>query len=109
MSERIATFADFWPYYLREHSRPVCRYLHYLGTVAAWGMLALGITASPWFYLGIPFAGYGPAWVGHFFIEHNKPATFKYPIWSLLADYRMFFSAMTGNLRQELQRALDES
>ncbi len=104
MSERISSFAEFWPYYLGEHRNPVCRGLHYVGTIAAWGVLALGIFVSPWWLLAIPFAGYGPAWVGHFFVEHNNPASFGYPLWSLMGDYRMFALAVTGRLGRELER-----
>ncbi len=103
---RFATFAEFWPYYLTEHSRFACRVLHYIGTIGSLAGLVLGIVVSPWWLLAIPFLGYGPAWIGHFFIEKNKPATFDYPLWSLLADYRMFGLAMTCRLRRPLEQAL---
>lgn len=109
MSERIRSFGEFWPYYLGEHSRPLCRALHYVGTVASWGALLLGIFISPWWLIAIPVAGYGPAWIGHFAIEKNKPATFGYPLWSLRADYRMFGLAVCGRLGPELSRAVSAS
>ena len=105
MTERIQSFDEFWLYYLREHSLAACRGLHYVGTVASWVMLGVGIVVSPWWLLAIPVAGYGPAWTGHFLIEKNKPATFGYPLWSLAADYRMFALGMTGRLGPELTRA----
>lgn len=106
MAQRIQTYAEFWPYYLREHSQPGCRKLHYIGTVCAVVALAAAIFVSPWWLLAIPLVGYGPAWIGHFVIEKNKPATFGYPLWSLVSDYRMFGLAVTGRLGSEIDRAV---
>jgi hypothetical protein len=105
MAQRIQTFDEFWLYYLREHSRPASRALHYLGTACAMAALLAGIFVSPWWLLAVLVVGYGPAWIGHFVIEKNKPATFKYPLWSLVSDYKMFGLAITGRLTPELQRA----
>ena len=105
MAERIATFDEFWLYYLREHSKVSCRATHYAGTAASLVTLALAIAVSPWFLFLVPVAGYGPAWFGHYVIEKNRPATFDYPLWSLLADYKMFGLAIVGRLRPELERA----
>ncbi len=79
--------------------------LHYAGTTCALVAVAAAIAVSPWWLVAVPFLGYGPAWIGHFVIEHNKPATFGYPVWSLLSDYRMFGLAIAGRLRPELDRA----
>ncbi len=106
MSERYRTFAEFWPYYLREHSQPGCRALHYVGTVCSMGAIVAGFVVSPWFFLAALVVGYGPAWIGHFGIEKNKPATFGYPFWSLISDYRMFALAVSGRLGPELERAM---
>ncbi len=105
MTERIPTYAEFWPYYLREHSLPITRWLHFLGTSVA---VSLGVTAALTgkAYL-VPFAlvsGYGFAWVSHFTLERNRPATFTYPLWSLVSDFRMFFLFVTGRLGSELRR-----
>jgi len=107
MAEReYNTFGAFWPFYLREHSDPRTRALHYVGSTLALGCLALALLLmDPWFLLGMPLSGYFFAWVAHFAIEHNRPATFTYPLWSLLADYRMFFLFLAGRLEPELVRA----
>ncbi len=105
MADRIATFSEFWLYYLREHSKVACRVTHYVGTAASLAVFALAIFVSPWFLPLALVAGYGPAWFGHFVIEKNRPATFDYPRWSLIADYKMFGLALIGRLRPELERA----
>ena len=105
-NRRIETYADFWPYYLQEHSRPATRAIHYVGTgLSTASIVAAFITGNWWFALGALIGGYGPAWIGHFFIEHNRPATFTYPLWSLLSDYRMTFRWLTGRLGGDLARA----
>ncbi len=102
----ITNYRDFWPYYLREHAKPETRAIHYLGTGLATGSLAaLLITGNIWFLPVMLVAGYGPAWFGHFFVEHNRPATFTYPFWSLISDFRMAFVWATGRLGPELAKA----
>ena len=100
------SFAEFWPFYLREHSRPATRALHYAGTTLVI-LLAAGAIASgdPRLMIALPIAGYGFAWASHAAVEHNRPATFKYPLWSLAADFRMFFLWLTGRIGRELQAA----
>ena len=107
MAERTYTsFAEFWPFYLREHSRPATRRLHYIGTalVIALAIAAL-LTRNWWLLIALPIAGYFFAWIAHFRVERNRPATFTYPLWSLVADFRMFFLWISGRLKPELERA----
>lgn len=105
-TERYTCFADFWPFYLREHARPGTRALHYVGTtlVVALGIAALA-TGNGWLFAAMPLAGYFFAWVAHFAHEKNRPATFTYPLWSLRADFRMWFLWLTGRLGPELDVA----
>lgn len=62
------------------------------------------VFGNPWLVLLGAVLGYGPAWVGHFFIEHNRPATFKYPLWSLASDFKMFLYFVTGRMGAEMER-----
>ena len=104
--ERIKTYSDFWPYYLQQHSRPQTRAIHFLGTgLAVFSILALIVTFNPWFVPLALVAGYGPAWIGHFFVEKNRPATFTYPLWSLFSDFRMAWDWLSGTLSEELHKA----
>ena len=105
MSEGFKSFEDFWPYYLSEHAKPVTRALHFAGTGAGLVLLLVSlISGNYWLLLVALTCGYGPAWVGHFFVEKNRPATFRHPLWSLVADFRMFFFFITGRLGNELRR-----
>ena len=102
----LTTYRDFWPHYLQEHAQPRTRMFHFVGTSLATLFAAAAIvTADAWF---VPLAlvfGYGPAWAAHFFIEHNLPATFTHPLWSLISDYRMRWAWMSGRLDEELAKA----
>lgn len=103
--ERFTSFAAFWPYYLREHSCPQTRALHYLGTSLVVLIGIAAIVTEHWAWLvATPIAGYFFAWVGHYTIERNRPATFTYPVWSLAADFRMWGLWLIGRLKPELER-----
>jgi hypothetical protein len=103
---RIASFADFWPYYLREHSKPATRALHYAGTTLVLACLVAGIVTGHWrLFVLMPVCGYLFAWIAHFTIERNRPATFQYPLWSLAADFVMYGCWVSGRMGRELTRA----
>jgi hypothetical protein len=99
------TFAEFWPFYVREHSRPLTRGLHYIGTTGVIASVLAAVTVGPLKLLALaPLFGYGFAWAGHFFVEHNRPATFKHPLWSLAADFVMYGKMLRGQMAQEARR-----
>ncbi len=103
---RFQSFAEFYPFYLNEHSKPVCRGLHYVGSSLVLVILAYALLSAQWSLLWwLPVAGYGFAWVGHFFVEHNRPATFKYPFYSLAADWVMLKDFLSGQLAAKLLAA----
>ena len=105
MSQRKASYAEFWPFYLQEHAQPRTRTFHYIGTSLVIAIAAIAIVTMNWLLLlAMPVAGYFFAWVSHAFIERNKPATFIHPLWSLVSDFRMFFMWVTGRLDAELRK-----
>lgn len=97
------SFSEFYPYYLGEHRHPVCRALHYTGSSLVVMVLLLAVLLQQWQWLwSLPIIGYGFAWLGHLLFEHNRPATFKYPLYSLAADWVMLKDFLTGQLPQKL-------
>ena len=99
------TYEEFWPYYVSQHLRPATQWLHFAGTTGTLVCLAAAAVVSPWWALLAPLVGYGPAWLGHFGFEHNRPATFRYPLWSLRGDFRMYRLMWLGRMGPEIERA----
>ena len=96
---RYGTFRDFYPFYLTEHSRRGTRRLHFAGTLLVLLTLVSALVSGRWALLWlVPLFGYGFAWVGHFFVERNRPATFQYPLYSLAGDFRMFADMLRGRV-----------
>ena len=108
MSEKeFASFEEFWEFYVREHSVKLNRTLHFVGSTAALACLAAGVLGKrKWLIAAAPVVGYGFAWTGHFLVEHNRPATFKYPVQSFLCDWRMWSKILAGTMDDEVARVM---
>ena len=93
------TFRDFYPFYLREHTNRTSRRLHFIGTSLALVLLVLALSTRTWWIAAVALAeGYAFAWVGHFFFEKNRPATFRHPLYSLMGDWVMFKDICVGKI-----------
>ena len=109
MNGQFSSLDEFWPFYLSQHLNPKTRSLHFAGTTAGLILAAeAAIGRNPKLLAAALVAAYGCAWIGHFFFEKNKPATFEYPLLSFRADFRMYWMGMTGALDEEIRaRAAD--
>jgi hypothetical protein len=102
------TFAEFWPSYVLAHSQPLTRILHSVGTLIGWGLLVAAVLfRTPWLVLGAVLAPYAFAWFSHFFVEHNRPASFGHPLWSWLADQKMVAMVLAGKMSGEVRRCAE--
>jgi hypothetical protein len=102
----IKSFEEFWPFYVEEHSQPATRALHFAGTATALVCVAALAAKGKWKWLPVALVpGYAAAWVGHFVVEKNRPATFKYPLWSFVADQKMFGLMLAGRMEEEVKKA----
>ncbi len=102
--ERLATFDEFWPFYLSQHKNASSRALHVFGTGLVIAVFLGALISGRYAMLFLlPVIGYLPAWIGHYVFEKNRPATFQYPLWSLRADFKMFFLFVTGKLSHHLR------
>jgi len=96
---RYRTLGEFYPFYLSEHSNRTCRRLHFVGTSAALVLLATAIVTQVWWLIAVGLVqGYAFAWAGHYFFEHNRPATFTYPWYSFLGDWRMWWDILSNRI-----------
>ncbi len=100
----VRSFEEFWPYYVRAHSKPRTRVLHAIGSVLAVVFFGAAFAVDLWLLIAVPVVGYAFAWYAHFFVEHNKPVTFGHPFYSLVADYRMLFLMMAGRMEGEITK-----
>ena len=99
-AQRFASFHDFYPFYLREHSSRVSRRLHVIGSLLALMLALAALVTQEWVLLwAVPVAGYAFAWIGHFVFEKNSPATFRHPLYSLRGDFTMLRDVLTGRIR----------
>ncbi|MEX1665129.1 Mpo1-like protein [Zhongshania arctica] len=97
--QHFNSFAEFYPFYLAEHANQTCRRLHFIGSTLVLTLLVSTIFSQNWVLLWLlPVIGYGFAWVGHFFFEHNRPATFKHPLYSFIGDWVMAKDMLTGKI-----------
>ena len=97
--DRFGSFTDFYPFYLSEHSNRVSRWLHFTGTSIALVLLVMAFLLPAWWLAALALVqGYAFAWIGHFFFEHNKPATFRYPGFSFMGDWRLWREMVTGKI-----------
>lgn len=105
MAKQYRSLAEFWPFYLGEHSKRGTRALHLIGTALALVcLIAAAVLLNPWFLLAGLVCGYAFAWVAHYFVEHNRPATFTYPFKSFVSDWIMFGYFVTGQLGKQLRQ-----
>lgn len=96
----FGSFAEFYPFYLSEHSEPLNRRLHFAGCLLVIATVVYALVSREWLFLILaPVFGYGFAWIGHFFIEKNRPATFTHPLWSLMGDWKMFGEIISGKIK----------
>lgn len=103
---KFKTFEEFWPFYVMEHSKPATRWFHFAGTAAGAAIAAVGIGTGMYWLVPVGIvAGYGPAWISHFFIEKNKPASFKQPLYSFMGDWKMLACMVTGRMGAEIKKA----
>ncbi len=106
----IDSFQAFWPFYLSEHQHPLNRRLHFIGSTLALMVLLAALFFGHWQWAVLSlFCGYGFAWVGHFFVEKNKPASFRHPLWSFVADWKMWALTLSGRLPSEISLQVRQS
>lgn len=106
MDGKYETYAEFWPYYLSEHRKPETRGLHYFGTGLGIALVIAAALLLDWTLIPVALiSGYLFAWIGHFFVERNRPATFTYPLWSIFSDFRMLGLWLAGKLDAEFAKA----
>lgn len=105
MSDTIESYSQFWDFYVQEHSKPLTRALHFAGTTLGVMLLVWFVATGRWYFFPLFLVvGYAFAWFAHFVVEKNRPATFKYPFWSFISDFRMMLFMITGRMGREVER-----
>jgi hypothetical protein len=108
--QRIRNYRAFWPFYVRQHRRPATRRLHFIGTSGALALVALAAALpQPWLYPAALVCGYFFAWTGHVFVEKNRPATFTYPLFSLIGDFHMYALMWLARMDNETARCVGDA
>lgn len=103
------TFAEFWGFYVLAHRQLATRIFHTVGTLSGWSLLVAAIVLRrPWLVLAAVIVPYAFAWFSHFFVEHNRPATFGHPLWSWVADQKMVAMVLAGKMGREVERCAQE-
>ncbi len=106
----ITNYSEFWDFYVQEHSKPMTRALHFIGTSLGIVLLVWFIATGRWYFFPAFFVvGYAFAWFAHFVVEKNKPASFKYPLWSFISDFKMMWYMVTGRMKREVERVLSKN
>ncbi len=105
MENKIKTYKEFYQFYLTQHGNKSCRIMHFVGTTLVLFIMFSAVYLNNFFlWFFVPIVGYGFAWVGHFYLKKNKPAAFKYPFWSLISDFKMFFEILIGKISFDTSR-----
>jgi len=105
MPKELQSYSEFWDFYVGEHSKPFTRLLHLVGTLLGIALLVFFVVRGQWYFFPLFFVvGYGFAWFAHFVVEKNRPATFKYPLWSFISDFKMIAFMLTGQMGREVER-----
>ncbi|PYS98807.1 MAG: DUF962 domain-containing protein [Acidobacteria bacterium] len=101
----ITSYDEFWNFYVQEHSKPMTRVLHFVGTTLGIILLVYFVATGRWYFFPVFFLiGYAFAWFAHVVVEKNKPASFKYPVWSFISDFKMMWYMVTGRMEREVER-----
>ncbi len=110
MNTNPQNYTEFWDFYVSEHSLPLTRILHFVGTTLGIALLVFFVVRGQWYFFPVFFVvGYSFAWFAHFVIEKNKPASFRYPFWSFISDFKMILYMATGRMKAEVERVLNRT
>ena len=108
-TQRYRTIDEFWPYYISQHKKPLTRQLHFVGNTNLFAWLILALFKRSLKLVGFAVvSSYALAWIGHFFVERNIPATFRYPVLAALCDMRMYFKMWNGTMDAEVARYVED-